>query len=136
MSEYELISLLREHVSFMITILQWWAGLTLGILIAVQVMGNKLNGYIASFLIALHTAFTLMVMQVENRHSERIEVMITDLRNLHDQGMPMSETSMLFLNEGGPSAWVILLGLICFWGFYLSTIAYVIYCYRIAKQAE
>jgi hypothetical protein len=132
MSEYELISLLREHVSFMMTTLQWWVGITLGILIAVQVVGNALNGYITSLLIALYTAFTMMVTQLENRHVERINVIVADLANLPGP----SETTQLILTGGGPSTWTIALGAICFWGFFASTVAYVIYCYRNAKRSR
>jgi hypothetical protein len=134
MSEYELISLLREHVSFMIQFLQWWVGITVAILIGVHVIGRALNGYIASLLGLLYTAFTLMVTQIEKRHSERIEVIVTDLEKLVSAETPVSETTQHMLAGGGPSTQTILLGLICFWGFFISTVAYVIYCYRNVKR--
>ena len=102
------------------------------ILIAVQVVGNALNGYITSLLIALYTAFNMMVTQLENRHVERINVIVADLANLPGP----SETTQLILTGGGPSTWTIALGAICFWGFFASTVAYVIYCYRNSKRSR
>ena len=46
MSEYELMSLARDHISFMMLLLQRWAGITLGVLVAVHVIGSDLKGQI------------------------------------------------------------------------------------------
>jgi len=136
MSEYELISLLREHVAFMMSTLQWWVGITLGILVAVQVLSTKLNGYIASMLMLLYSSFTLMVTQLETRHAERIKFVERDLKVLQNEGPQVSETTQLILSGGGPSEFTLALGAICFWGFFISTITYIIYCYRNNKREK
>jgi hypothetical protein len=71
MTEYEIVSLLREHVAFMVSVLQWWVGITLGILVAVHVVGEELNGFIVSILIVLYAAFTAMLSGILASHSER-----------------------------------------------------------------
>jgi hypothetical protein len=137
MTEYEIVSLLREHVAFMVSVLQWWVGITLGILVAVHVVGEELNGFIVSILIVLYAAFTAMLSGILASHSERADQIVVDLRILREQGMEVSQTVTMILDQqgGAPPPLVVTLGTICFWGLFLSTIAYVIHRYIKIKRA-
>jgi hypothetical protein len=135
MTEYEIVSLLREHVGFIVSVLQWWVGITLGILVAVHVIGEELNGFITSILIALYSGFTAMLSGIMTSHGERADQIVVDLSILREQGVEVSTTVALILDqqEGAPPPLVVALGAICFWGLFTSTIAYVIYRYRKIK---
>ena len=136
MSEYELISLFREHISFMMSLLQWWAGITLGVLVAVHVIGTELNGYIASLLSAVYSGFTFFVSAIEASQGERLSEIIIDFSNLQERGVELSTGTLVMLEARSPPALQIILGTICFWGLFLSTIAYIIFCYRKNKKPE
>jgi hypothetical protein len=85
MSEYEIISLLREHIAFMVSVLQWWVGITLGVLVAVHVIGDELNGFIAGILTIIYAVFTGMVTTIIGSHRERADQMVVDLEILREQ---------------------------------------------------
>ena len=137
MNEYEIISLLREHSGSMVSMLQWWVSITLGILVAVHVVGEELNGYITGILVALYTGFTAMLRQLLISHGERAEQLAVDLRILQEQGIEVSTTAILIVDKqgGAPHPLIIVLGAICFFGLFFSTIAYVIYRYTKIKRA-
>jgi hypothetical protein len=134
MSEYELMSLAREHIAFMMSVLQWWAGITLGVLVAVHVIGSGLNGYIASILAVFYSCFTVFVSTIETAQGRSISEVIQDFDKLQQQGVELSTTTLVMLQEREPAILQVILGVVCFWGLFLSTIAYIIYCYRINKQ--
>jgi hypothetical protein len=136
MTEYEILSVLGQHTDTMISLLQWWAGITLGILVGVHVIGKDLNGYIASLLIGLYVAFTATISALESTHLGRMRLLNNDLGQLQAQGVSLSEMAQTLTSVGGPPAVVEISAAIGFWGLFLSTIAYVIYCYRKAKRGD
>jgi hypothetical protein len=136
MTEYEILSLLGQHTDTMISLLQWWAGITLGLLVGVHLIGKDLNGYISSLLICLYVVFTITISTLENAHLGRMYLLNADLRNLQEQGMQLSEMAQSLTPDGGPPAVVAISAGLGFWGLFLSTITYVIYCYRKAKQTD
>ena len=130
MSEYELMSLTREHISFMMSLLQWWAGITLGVLVAVHVIGSELNRYIASILAIFYSCFTIFVSAIESAQGKRISEIIVDFDKLQQQGTELTTLTLVMLEEREPALLQIILGAVCYWGLFLSTIAYIIFCYR------
>ena len=136
MTEFEIISLLREHVGFMVSLLQWWVGITLGVLVAVHVIGEELKGFIASILIALYAGFTAMLSLMLGSHAERADQFAVDLSNLREQGVEVSSTVVLIVDSqgGAPHPVILMIAPFCFWGLFLSTICYIIYRYWQNRQ--
>ena len=136
MTEYEVISVLGQHTDTMISLLQWWAGITLGILVGIHLIGKDLNGYIVSLLIGLYVAFTATISAIEAAHVGRMRLLMVDLGKLQEQGVQLSAMGQILTPGGGPTAVVEISASLGFWGLFLSTIAYIIYRYRRAKQAD
>ena len=136
MTEYELIDILVQHTDTAISLLQWWVGITLGILVSVHVIGKDLNGYIASLLIFLYIAFTALISIMSSSHADRQLLLITELGHLQQQGEPVGAFAEHAIDTGGPSQFIAIFGAIGFWGLLLCTIGYVVYCYRKAKQTN
>jgi len=136
MTEYELLDVIGQHTDIMLSLLQWWAGITLGMLVGVHVIGRDLNGYIACLLIAIYIAFTGMISVMASAHRDRQLLLISDLEQLQEQGIPIGKMAQHVAESGGPPPLVAMFALIAYWGLIISTIAYTIYCYRKAKRAE
>jgi hypothetical protein len=136
MSEYELIDILVQHTGTTISLLQWWAGITLGLLVGVHVIGKDLNGYIASLLIAIYIAFTAMISAMASAHDERMRLLIADLKKMHGEGVTISQFSQHTIDMGGPPEHVLILGAAGFYGLLVCAVGYVLYCYRQAKKAD
>ena len=136
MTEYELLDVIGQHTDTMISLLQWWVGITLGILVSVHVIGKDLNGYIASLLIAVYISFTAVISFMSSAHKVRQQLLIDDLGQLHEQGSPLGLMAQSTIENRGPSPLVEIFGMVGFWGLFFSTAAYIIYCHRKAKQAR
>jgi hypothetical protein len=136
MTEYEIVSVLGQHTDTMISLLQWWVGITLAILVGVHVIGRDLNGYIASLLIGLYVAFTAAISTMQSAHLERMLLLNNDLGQLQKAGEPLSEFAQALTPGGGPTIIVKISATLGFWGLFASTIVYVVYRYRKVKQAK
>ena len=136
MTEFEIVSVLGQHTDIMISLLQWWAGITLGILVGVHVIGKDLNGYIAGLLVGLYVVFTVTISALESAHLARMLLLNSDLERLQSQGVALTEMAQTLTTAGGPPTVVVYSAAFGFWGLFLSTIAYVVYCYRKARQAN
>ena len=136
MTEYELIDILTQHTQTAVSLLQWWAGITLGLLVGVHVIGKDLNGYVASLLVALYVTFTAMISVMSSAHDERMRLLIAGLEQLQEQGVNVSIFSQHTIGIGGPPPHVAVFGAIGFFGLFFSSIGYVLYCYRKAKLSE
>jgi hypothetical protein len=136
MTEYELLDILGEHTNTVISLLQWWVGITLGILVAVHVIGKGLNGYIVSILITLYIAFTAMISVMMNAHDERQRLLVSDLEQLQEQGVPIGKMAQYIVESGGPPPFVEIFATVGYWGLIISTIVYTIYCFRKAKLSK
>ena len=136
MTEYETIDVIVQHTDTMISLLQWWVGITLGILVAIHVIGKDLNGYIASLLIAVYVAFTGVISVMLGAHRDRQKLLIGDLEQLQEQGVPLGKMAQSVAESGGPPPFVATFAAVAYWGLFISTIAYTIYRYRKAKLSE
>jgi len=133
MTEYELLDVIGQHTDTMISLLQWWVGITLGILVAMHVIGKDLNSFLATLLIATYAAFTGVISLMSTAHRERQSLLIDDLERLQDQGVSLGSMATSAIANSGPPPFVAVFAAIGFWGLFLSTIAYIIFCYRRAK---
>ena len=136
MTEYEFLDVLSGQIDTMLSLLQWWAGITLGLLVGVHVVGKELNGYMTSLLVALYVAFTAAISFIETAHGERMKLLIVSLGRLRDQNVSLSDMSLAIVEGGGPPTVVIIFAGVGFWGLFLGTIGYVIYRYRKARKAD
>jgi hypothetical protein len=136
MTEYEILDVLQGQVDTMVSLLQWWAGITLGLLVGVHVIGKELNVYMTSLLIALYIAFTAAISFIESAHGERMKLLTASLGRLQDQGVSLTDMSVAVIHDGGPPAVVTIFTAIGFWGLFVATIGYVIYRFRKASNAD
>jgi hypothetical protein len=136
MTEYELIDIMVQHTDTAISLLQWWVGITLGILVSVHVIGKDLNGYITSLLIFLYIAFTGLISIMSSAHADRQLLLIAELRHMQQQGEPVGAFAKNAIDTGGPSQFVAIFGALSFWGLLLCSIGYIVYCYHKAKQTK
>ena len=103
MTEYELLDVIGQHTDTMLSLLQWWAGITLGLLVGVHVIGKELNAYMAALLIALYSAFTVVISLMANAHRHRQGLLIEDLGQLLEQGAALGRMSLVAIETQGPS---------------------------------
>ena len=136
MTEYELLDVLQGQVDAMMSLMQWWAAMTLGLLIGVHVIGKELNVYMTGLLIALYVAFTAFINLIESAHGTRMQLLIASLGRLQDQGESLSDMSKAIIDGGGPPAVVTIFAAVGFFGLFVATIGYVIYRYRKASHAD
>ena len=135
MTEYELLDLIGQNTDTMISLLQWWVGITVGILVGTHVIGKDLNSYIASLLIAVYVAFTGVITLITGVHRERQSLLIIDLAELQEQGLQIGNMAQGSIGSSGPSPLLSIFAAAGIWGLFLSTVVYIVYRYRKADQA-
>ena len=114
MTEYKMLDVIGQHTDTMISLLQWWVGITLGILVSVHVIGKDLNGYITSLLIAVYISFTGVISVMASAHRYRQQLLVDDLGQLLDRDVPVGKMVQATVETGGPPQYLAILGMIGF----------------------
>lgn len=84
MTEYELVSLVVERRQELMTIMQWWASVSVGIIAGSQVLARYLNGPLVSILIAFYLFFTFTSTRLTQALTRQMEAAYADLTTLQE----------------------------------------------------
>ena len=97
MSEAEIAYQLSEIYNRVWSIQQWWASISIGLLILAHLASEKLNLFLVLFIMALYSSFSLYVFNILGRNWNTITHYIQDLQSLVDAGQKLSSGTLTFL---------------------------------------
>lgn len=99
MSEYEILDILAKTEDQRFNLIQWWAGVTFGLIALSHFAGRKLNLFLVVLVVLLYIGFTLFVGDLFFGNLTQAELHREDLAAMLAQGMPLSEVSRNIIAE-------------------------------------
>jgi hypothetical protein len=135
MSEAELIYQASEYLDRVWSMHQWWASISIGVLIMAHIAVARLNLFLVVICLGLYTSYTLYMLQMSRENYETIFALATDLEALINSGVAQTNAAVELSDIRYTSP---ILYYITFGGTYLSVIAYVLFsfCRSRATDAE
>ena len=82
MSEYEVMSLMIERRQELVSIVQWWASISIGIIAGSQILERFLNSVLLCVLIIFYLFFTLVAFRFTGSIADQLFAGFTDLSNM------------------------------------------------------
>jgi hypothetical protein len=127
MSEAEIAYQLSEIYNKVWSIQQWWASISIGLLILAHLASEKLNLFLVLFIMALYSSFSLYVFIILARNWNTITHYIQDLQGLVDAGHKLSLGTLTYLEPQSEIVTaLILIVLICT---FMGCNAYLVYSF-------
>jgi len=132
MTEYEILTLITLTEDQRFNLIQWWAGVTFGLIALSHFAGHKLNLFLVTLVVLLYIGFSMFVGQLFFANVAQSELHRQDLAEMLALGRQLSAVS-----EDIVSADRMVLQAIGFYlavvGAFLGSICYVIYAYLRAR---
>lgn len=97
MSEAEIAYQVSEIYNRVWSIQQWWASISIGLLILAHLASEKLNLFLVVFIMALYSSFSLYVFNILGRNWNTVTHYIQDLQGLVDVGQKLSSGTLTLL---------------------------------------
>jgi hypothetical protein len=97
MSEAEIVYQMSEIYNRVWSIQQWWASMSIGLLILAHLASERLNLLLVVFIMALYSSFSLYIFNILGRNWNAIVSYIQDLQELKDTGHDLSSGTLTFL---------------------------------------
>ena len=129
MSESELLMLHIELLNGVWSVLQTWIGATTALVAAAYFAASHLNKAIVAALLSLYSLFSVSCATQITRSLGRIITIAEDLIGLQENGAQLSQSSLL-LTENIDSRLVAIVSGPMVLIVFLTSVFYVIYCYR------
>ena len=82
MSEYDVMSLMVERRQELVSIVQWWASISIGIIAGSQILERFLNVVLLCVLIFFYLFFTLVAFRFAGSIAAQLFAGFTDLANM------------------------------------------------------
>ena len=82
MSEYDIMSLMVERRQELVSIVQWWASISIGIIAGSQILERFLNAALLCVLIFFYLFFTLVAFRFTGSIAAQLFAGFTDLSNM------------------------------------------------------
>jgi hypothetical protein len=126
MTEAEIAYLISEYLDRVWSMQQWWASVSIGVLVMAHLASDKLNLFLVGISLALYTTYTLYMQQMSRENVETVFALLRDLEVLVDSGEVSSNNAeeLLEILTINP-----LLFILTFGGTYVCVTSYVIYSY-------
>ncbi|RLQ22582.1 hypothetical protein DWB85_06240 [Seongchinamella sediminis] len=126
MTEAEISFQISEYLNRIWTLQQWWASISIGVLVMAHLASKRLNLFLVLISLGLYTSYTLYMAQMSRVNIETVWALATDLEALIQSGAVNSNNArnIVAVKYSNP-----LLYYLTFPGTYLSVCAYLIYCY-------
>jgi hypothetical protein len=136
MSEFEILDLMTKTEDQRFNLIQWWAGVTFGLIALSHFAGRKLNLFLVVLVVLLYVGFTLFVGDLFFGNLTQAALHRQDLAAMLAQGAPLSEVSRQIIGEDAQ----VLRGI----GFYLAvigafvgSISYLVYSFvRLGRDGQ
>ena len=132
MSEAEIAYQLSEIFNRVWSMQQWWASISLGLIVLAHVASEKLNILLVAIVAVLYSAFTFYVFQLLGRNWESIKGYVVDLQRLADSGHQLADGTLAFMQPQNPA--VVALVIFTLWGTYAGCVCYLLFSYFKKKQ--
>lgn len=130
MSEAEITFQVSEYLNRMWGMQQWWASISIGVLIMAHLASSKLNMLLLFISLGLYTSYTLYMLQMSQENVETIFALANDLEVLVASGAVNSDNSREILQIRSTNP---ILFYVTFVGTYISVVAYLVYSYFNAR---
>ena len=126
MSEAEISYQISEYLNRLWAMQQWWASISIGVLVMAHIASTKLNLFLVWISFGLYTSYTLYMYQMSGENYQTIVALASDLQNLVDSGIVKSSNAarQIKIMKADPTLYVVTFG-----GTYLSVVSYLIYSY-------
>lgn len=128
MSEFEILDLMTKTEDQRFNLIQWWAGVTFGLIALSHFASRKLNLFLVILVVLLYVGFTLFVGDLFFGNVTQAALHRQDLAAMQALGMPLSEVSRQIIAEEPQ----VLRGIgfyLAVIGAFLGSISYLVYAY-------
>lgn len=131
MKEAEISYQISECLNRIWAIQQWWASVSIGVLIMAQLAMWRLNLFFILISLGLYTSYTLYILQMLRGNLHTVNALADDLEALVKIGVVNSNNAseMISVMDSNPFLFYLTFG-----GTYLSICSYLIYNYRKARS--
>lgn len=92
MTEYELLSILVERRVELISIIQWWASISVAIIAATQLLERSFNVVLLSIVISFYLFFTFVTLRLARALSQQL---LGGFRDLEALGERSGQTELM-----------------------------------------
>ena len=127
MSEADITYQMSEYLNRIWMMQQWWASVSIGVLVMAHLASSRLNIFLVLVSLALYTAYTAYMLQMSEANMDSVYALVRDLQVLADSGVRLSHFAQGQIDIMNTD---ITLYLITFGGTYVSVVAYLIYSYK------
>ena len=126
MTEAEIAYMVSEYLDRVWSMQQWWASVSIGVLVMAHLASDKLNLLLVCISLGLYTTYTLYMQQMSHENIETVFALLRDLEVLVDSGKVSSNNAEELLNilAINPALFILTFG-----GTYICVVSYVIYSY-------
>jgi hypothetical protein len=126
MTEAEISYQMSEYLDRLWTLQQWWASISIGVLIMAHLATARLNLFLVLISLALYTSYTVYIVQMLRDNIFTIYALAADLEALVQSGIVNSNNAneMMSIMDNNPFLFYLTFG-----GTYLSVCSYLIYSY-------
>ena len=132
MSEAEIAYQISETFNRIWSMQQWWASISVGMIVLAYVASEKLNTFLVTMVISLYSAFSFYIFKLLGRNWESIDGYITDLQRLADTGQELAAGTLVYMQPQNPI--VVALIIITLFGTYAVCNAYLVFSYFRGKR--
>jgi hypothetical protein len=126
MTEAEIAFQVSEYLNRVWSMQQWWASVSIGVLVMAHLASDKLNLFLVFISLALYTIYTLYMQQMSLENIDTVFALLRDLEVLVDSGKVSSNNAeeILGILTTNPVLFILTFG-----GTYVCVVSYVIYSY-------
>ena len=125
MSEYEILDLANQAENQVTAILQWWGGVSFGLLALGHFAAKKLNTSLVILVVVLYVSFSVMSAVRLSLNLQEYAGYFRDLTVLQENGISLSPSTIQRIESGAQISWYAQLtfGIVLF-GTFLGSICY------------
>ena len=131
MSEYELLTLLSETQNSIVGLLQWWASISLALMVVGHFAGDKLTWPLVISILTLYTGFTILIWLLNQQRGADLENLFRELQSL--ETLTQVGSAKANSESENPIAFVVA-GLLSYLGTYLAAVAYLLWRFITARK--
>jgi hypothetical protein len=133
MTEAEITLQISEYLNRIWVLQQWWASISIGVLIMAHLAAARLNPLLLVISLGLYTSYTLYMAQMAADNVQSVFALARDLQVMIDAGEVSSYNAheQVDIINANP-----VLYYVTFIGTYVSVIAYLVYSYLRVRREE
>ena len=132
MTEAEITYQISEYLNRIWMMHQWWASISIGVLIMAHLASTRLNLLLVCISLGLYSTYTVYMLQMSGENYDALVALARDLQQLLDSGQAQSYNArhQVGIMDTNPVLYYVTFG-----GTYISVTAYLIYSYFKARES-